>query len=123
MKTMIATVLALLYGILANAGTNEIPTLTISAKDVTQSSIRKFPDPHQTNRFAIVFRYSQEGSNRARAFTMAHRQQMVRRKYGDLLTPPGRLRGYDGRNGVAQVEYYGLPADVAEAIMKAVQAQ
>jgi hypothetical protein len=120
---MITTGLALLCAILANASTNEMPTLTISAKDVIQSSIKKLPDPHQTNRFAIVFQYSQEGSNRARAFTIAHRQQMVRMKYGDLLTPPGRLNGFDGRNGSAGAEYYGLPPDIADAIMKGVQKQ
>jgi hypothetical protein len=120
MKAKLLTIPLLLCAVLAKAGTNEVPVFSISAQDVVQSSIHKYKFPAGTNQFAIKFQYTPEGSNRARAFTAAHQNQMVRDKIGEFETPPILLRSVNtsGRNG-----YHGISAKDADAIMKALKKQ
>jgi hypothetical protein len=120
MKTNLLLVLVIGWAILAEAGTNEIPTFTISAEDVIQSSIYVHPvsSPYGTNRFTVKFQYTETGSNRARAFTEAHQNQVVRDKIGEFSTPGGLLRftNTSGRNG-----YHGISAKDADAIVSALK--
>jgi hypothetical protein len=114
MKSKLLTIL-MLVSALTRADTNEIPVFSISAQDVVQSSVQKFRFPAGTNKFSIKFQYTPEGSNRARAFTEAHQNQMVRDKIGKFETPPGllQLTNTTGRNG-----YHGISAKDADAIME-----
>jgi hypothetical protein len=120
MKTNIVIIVLILWSVLAKAGTNEIPTFTISAGDVVQSSIYKLASfsPYGTNWFTVKFQYTETGSNRARAFTAAHQNQKVRDKIGEFTTPPGLLQftNTTGRNG-----YHGISEKDANAIVDALQ--
>lgn len=120
MKAKFLTILLLLSAVLAKAGTNEIPVFSISAQDVIQSSIHKYSFPPGTNKFSIKFQYTPEGSNRARAFTEAHHNQMVRDRIGKFETPPMfvGITNTSGRNG-----YHGISAKDADAIMEAIKKQ
>jgi len=120
MKSNILILVLILWGVLAKAGTNEIPTFSISAEDVVQSSIYKHStfSPYGTNRFTVKFQYTEAGSNRARAFTAAHQNQKVRDKIGEFTTPPVLLlfTNTSGRNG-----YHRISEKDANAIADALQ--
>lgn len=118
MKTSTLILVLILGGVLAVAGTNEVPTFIISAEDVVQSSIYRFQ--MGTNKFTVKFQYTETGSNRARAFTEAHQNQKVRDRIGEFMTPPGLLRSTNtsGRSG-----YHGISEKDANAIVSALKKQ
>jgi hypothetical protein len=115
MKTTIVFVSALFCAALIGAADKQVSTFTISAQDVIQSSIYKFKFQPRTNTFTIKFQYTEAGSNRARAFTEAHQNQMVRDKIGAFETPPAVLRSTNtsGRNGL-----WGISEKDANAIIE-----
>ena len=122
MKTKLFVLSLIACAMLVKAGTNEIPTFTISAEDVIQSSIYMHPSwsPRGTNRFTVKFQYTETGSNKARAFTETHQNQIVRERIGEFATPGGLLRftNKSGRNG-----YHGISETDANAIVSALKKQ
>ena len=112
----------ILWGVLAKAETNEVPTFNISAEDVVETSIGIYKLPSfpssGTNRFTVKFQFTETGSNRARAFTEAHQNQKVRDRIGEFITPPFLLQftNKSGRNG-----YYGISEQGANAIVDALK--
>lgn len=119
MKRTLLAVLTVFCGIRARAGTNEVPTFTISAQDVVHYSVQRYAFPLATNHFIIKFQYTQEASNRVRAFTEAHYNQKVREKIGEFetLTLVGSTNT-SGREG-----FHGISAKDADAIMRALKRQ
>jgi len=117
-KLLILLAIACPFPVLA--GTNELPTFTIAARDVIQSSILIHPawSAYGTNRFTVKFQYTETGSNRARAFTETHHGQKVRDRIGEFTTPPFLLQSTNtsGRNG-----YHGIPEKDAKAIVDALK--
>jgi hypothetical protein len=112
MKMSIILLCALFCAAATEAATNQVPTLTISAQDVVQGSIHKYPSgPHL---FTIKFEYTESGSNRARAFTAAHHHQMVCEKVGAFETPPGLL---GPPVAIGRHSYYGVSEEQANAII------
>jgi len=119
MKTTILILVLILGGVLVKAGTNEVFTFRISAEDVVQSSIykgRSSVSRDGTNNLSVKFQYTETGSNRARAFTAAHQNKMVRDSIGEFTTWPSllRLTNTSGRSG-----YHGISEKDANAIVDA----
>jgi hypothetical protein len=116
MKRIIILLPLLFCAVQTTAADKEVPTFTISSQDVVESSIYKFR--MDTNKFTVKFQYTAGGSNRARAFTVAHQNQLVRHRIGGFETPPSRLRSTNtsGRDG-----YWGISEKNANAIVEAVK--
>ncbi len=65
-----------------------LPTIRILPKDVVQSTIRQVPSPAGTNKFAVMWTYTEAGAQKMLAFWRVHAGETILQQVGEFESRP-----------------------------------